>query len=690
MTTSTLAAPFETEAEYAAAVEELTLAAEAYYGLGDELMVDADYDAAIERVKATEALHPGWKASGGLLTEVAGGAVSGDVKHSTRMLSLDKTDGGVAGLGEWWSRVSGLTGGLAGGVVVEVKVDGAAVVAHYRDGRLTQVVTRGDGSAGVDITSQAMRIVGLPAVLAQPVTMEVRGEVYMTAEQFEEANALRTGVGGKAAFANPRNATAGSLRAQDRTYQVPLSFAAYSVHKFGGDDSIEALDYSAQMVLVSGFGVATALHLLDGHAAVHTSLASAEAAVLALEAKRPALTFEIDGAVVKAESQADRAAAGVGSHAPRWAIAVKFAAQRATTVLRGILREVGRTGTVSLTAALEPVFVGGTTVTRATLHNAKFVAERDLRIGDTVVVYRAGDVIPRVDAVVMAKRPATAVAYEAPTTCPKCEEQLDTESSIIWRCLTPSCSIGGRIEYAASRDCLDIDGLSSGSVAALVEAGLVRDIADLFDLTVEQVAAAVIGSTPSGGERRIGHNNATRIVQGIQAAKTQPLNRVITALGIRKTGRSVGRWLASEFGSLDALRAATVEQIAAIQGLGTDKATYIHDGLVEMSDVIDRLIAAGVQTEVAKAEAPVSDDGTVGTLPFEGMTIVVSGPVPGMSRNDANEAVERLGGRSSGSVSAKTSLLVTSETTTSKAKKAAELGVQVMGPAEFAAIVAAR
>ncbi|WP_432577617.1 helix-hairpin-helix domain-containing protein [Kineococcus arenarius] len=381
---------------------------------------------------------------------------------------------------------------------------------------------------------------------------------------------------------------------------------------------------------------------------------------------------------MKADSLATRRRLGQHTGSPRWALAYKYAPDTAVTTLREIEISVGRTGRLGFRAVLDPVSVGGTTITHVTMHNAPWITERDLRIGDEVWVYRAGDVIPRVTSANLAARPADAQPWVAPTHCPQCGEELDT-TSLLWRCHTPSCSIAGALDYWASPDALDIDGIGDAVCVALAESGLATSVADLYDLTLAQWAALPLGVTKTGATRTLGELNAAKVLEGLEASKQQPLNRVITGLGIRMTGRSVGRWLASRFGSMDALRAASVEELAAINKLGTIKAQHIADGLARLSPVIDRLAAHGLTMTVP-------DDGA--DKPLAGKTYVVSGAVPGYTRTTIAERIEALGGTASSSVSAKTTALVTAETDTAKARKAAQLGIPVIDPAIFAAILA--
>lgn len=670
------AAPFADQTEYEAAVADASHAADSYYNSASLRMSDAEYDTLTARIEATETANPSWAASGGLLTEVAGGtSKGGDIRHTTPMLSLGKA--------KEESDVRAFIDKVTGAVAIEPKLDGMAVNATYKDGALIQVTTRGDSVTGEDVTAQATGIAGLPARLATKWSGEVRGEVYLSDIDFQTAVANRVAAG-KPPFANPRNAVAGSLRNESITYDVPKSFAAYDIT---GIPPVASHSAAMKEAAALGFGTALALVPVSG-TAVTGDHEKALATVRLIQDLRASLGFPIDGAVIKADDLSERARLGAGTRDPRWAVAFKYPADQAQTVLIGVLREVGRTGVVSLTADLEPVSVGGTVVRRATLHNAKFIEALGPGFGPgcEVFVHRAGDVIPRVDAVVETS-PAP-VTYTVPTTCPQCNEELDTTSSVLWRCLTPECSIGGRIKYAGHRDVWDIDGLDVSTGEALVDAGLVKDIADLFDLTVEQVAGVRIGTTPTGAPRLIGTATATRIVTGIDTARKQPLHRTITALGIRKTGRTMGRRLAASLGSMSALRAANVERLSEVEGIGADKAAYVHAGLMAMGPVIDRLAAAGLPMDAETVEVPVAAAGAPENI-VAGKKVVVTGTVPGYGRQEATDLVVRLGGTTAGSVSKNTDLVVVGDGAGSKAEKAAALGVPVMAAADFAALAQA-
>ena len=673
------ATAFSSAVEYRAAIKRIRAAATAYYAGGDLVMDDATYDALLARTAATEQAEPGWAEADSPTVTVGAGVAAGDVAHSTPMLSLDNVfDAGE--LRAWATRLDRVLGRPALGYTVEPKIDGMAVAARYVDGRLRLIATRGDGRAGEDVTTQARLVAGLPAELRRPVTVEVRGEVFMTDADFARANELRTAHGGQA-FANPRSAAAGTLRAQDRAYDAPLSFLAYAVHDLPGG---EGLTHSAAMAAVADLGVATTAASPAGMPRCATIDELSEA-IAAMGAARGRLGFDIDGAVVKADNPGDRDRAGSSSRAPRWAIAYKFPADTRTSRLVGIEVQVGRTGVITPVAVLEPVQVGGVVVTSATLHTFGDLVRRDVRVGDTVFVRRAGEVIPEITGAKLDERPAGAEPFTAPEVCPRCGGEID-RSQKRWRCTRGrACGAGESLAYFAARDSMDIEGLGDKVIAGLVAAGLVTDPADLYDLTPEALAEL----------DRLGRTSATKLVAAIQASKAQPLSRVLTGIGVRMTGRSMSRRLARHFGTMAALRAATAEQLQEVEGVGPERAATIAAELVELGPVIDKLIARGVtMTEPGVPDRGAAPPEPAARLPLHRedgtpMTVVVTGSVPGLTRNEGNEAVERLGGRSSGSVSARTDLVVVGAGAGSKAAKAGELGVRIIAADRFADLLAA-
>ncbi len=652
-----------------ALAQRLRAAAAAYYDTDALVMSDAEYDSGIEQLRIAAAQEPSL-ADGlsDLLGAVAGGqSAGGDVEHPELMGSLGK----AATL----DALDALIAAVDGPVVVEPKLDGLAIRAAYVRGRLALVATRGDGRTGEDVTDRVRKLAikGLPSRLGNDQSVEVRGEVFMADADFPSAQAARSDLGG-APFVNPRNAAAGILRKGGAAYAGLLTFAAYDVA--GTDPALTR--YSARLAEVEAASIGTARALapwLAGGSPVTTTEAMHQA-VDELAARRAGLGFPIDGIVIKADADADRARLGHGSRAPRWSIAYKYEAETAVTKVVDITTAVGRTGRLAIRIEVEPVFVGGTTITFASGHNVTWMLERDARVGDTVVIKRANDVIPYIESVVLDERPADSAPWTPPATDPSGGEW--DKSTLLWRSTDPSLSVGALIRYGVSRDALDIEGMGTEIVESLVERGLVTDIADLFTLDEQTLA-----TLPLGEGRALGAKNAVKIVAEIERAKGAAWNRVITALGIRMTGRTMGRRIAAALPTMARLRAATVETLAQVAGIGVKKAEVIRAGLddLETRGVLDRLVAAGVHTGT-------EPDPTAGAEPaLAGMTVVVSGSVPGYSRTTVAELIEAHGGRASSSVSAATNLLVSEPSSSAKYVKAGKLGVRIVTPEEFLALL---
>jgi DNA ligase (NAD+) len=689
MTDAPQATPLADQAAYAQAVQAAVDAAAAYYGDGDSALDDDAYDRLVRGIAAYEDDHPDQVLPGSPTGKVAGGAVIGDVPHTTPMLSLDNVFS-AEGLTAW---AAGFERRLARPVVawsVEPKLDGLAVSARYRRGRLVQLVTRGDGAAGEDVSHAIGTIVGLPVELSEPVTVEIRGEVLMTAAQFEAANTTRVAHEG-VPFANPRSGAAGTLRAKERTYRVEMTFFGYGALPLPPDDTSEAasrlreLPHSQIMDMVTGLGVQTTGATPVG-LVVRATVEEVQARVEEIAALRAELPFGIDGIVIKADLAADQEEGGFSSRAPRWAIAYKLPAVEKITRLVEVEWNVGRTGIIAPRAVLEPVQLDGSTVTYATLHNPADITRRGLMVGDHVTVYKAGDVIPRVEAPVAHLRTGAEKPVEFPAECPRCGGDIDT-SQQRWRCVRGrACHAVASVSYAVGRDQLDIETLGQTRIVQLVDAGFIGDFADLFTLTRDQVL----------GLERMGPTSTDNLLAAIDQAKAKPLNKVFCALGVRGTGRSMSRRIARHFGSMEAIRAADVGAVQEVDGIGPEKAAVLVQELAELAPLIDKLIAAGVNmTEpgaAGVAATPGVPDGTSADgPPLAGMSVVVTGSMTGrlaaLSRNEMNELIERAGGRSSSSVSARTSLLVAGEKAGSKKDKATKLGVRIATPEEFAALV---
>ncbi|WDN56172.1 NAD-dependent DNA ligase LigA [Streptomyces clavuligerus] len=666
--------------EYEAALQRLRDASRAYYGDGDSPLDDATYDQLRRSVLAWEQENPAEVSPDSPTGLVADGAAPvGDVAHTTPLLSLDNVSD-AEGLTAWGLSVQRRLGHVPqGGFTVEPKLDGAAVAARYRGGRLVQVITRGVGSHGEDVSHVIGQIDGLPEQLTLPVTVEVRGEVAFTQEQFETANEVRA-AHNEQVFANPRNGVAGTLRAKGRSYQLRMTFWAYGAVEL---DSVAYLPAGAThaetLAAVAAVGIQTTA---DSPAGLHVvaDLASAQQRVDAIAAMRAGLPVGIDGVVVKLDDATEQAAAGVGSRFPHWAIAFKLPAVERQTVLEDVVWEVGRTGVLAPTAILAPVEIDGSTVTRATLHNPADIRRRDLHIGDAVTVFKAGDIIPRVQGPVAQLRPEGAREVPLPEVCPNCGGEIN-KAQERWRCAKgTACALPALIGYAAGREMLDIEGLGKTYVAALVESGYVTDIADLFTLSAEQL------TTASGSAKR-----AAKLAEQIEAAKALPLSRVFCALGVLGTGRSMSRRIARHFGDMGSIRQADAAALRDVEGIGPEKAPVIVEQVASLAPVIDKLIAAGVSMAEPREASPAGDAG-----PLAGKVVVVTGkmtgPLAAYARAEMTALIERAGGRAGSSVNAKTSILVAAPSAggkpSTKAIKAAELGVEVHTPEDFAELVA--
>lgn len=648
----------------AEAVEALRAAATAYYVEGDLLMDDASYDTLTRATLEAAAEHPEWLDDelrlriASLTTRVAAGvSAAGGAEHAVPMLSLDNIFDG-AEMTRWCDTKG------AGPFTVEVKFDGLSLAVTYRQGKLFRLATRGDGASGEDVTYALDRIPSLPRTLSQPVDIEVRGEVIFTHENFAIANSARI-TSGKPAFVNPRNAAAGTLRAEQLPYKPVLSFYTH------GAIGYDCETHSELLKRLSALG----LPLADGAASlmVCESASDVVARIEQISERRGAFDFEIDGAVVKVDSVKRQNDLGSTGRAPRWGVAYKYPAVEATSTLEAVEWTVGRTGRITPRARIAPCFVQGVTVTYATLHNADDIARKDLRVGDTVLVKRAGEVIPRIEAPLVSLRTGAEKAIAVPTSCPRCGGLIDTADAV-WRCVKGrSCGLVESIVYAVSRDCLDIDGFGAKLVALAVEKGLVTDLASIYSLNVGQLSSL----------DRMGATSAQKLVDAIEASKVQPFSRVLAALGVRMTGRSMSRRLAAHFGDMSTLQAAGIDGLLGVEGVGDERAQVIMSELQELAELIARLEALGLNMVEPRTVAE--------SQPLAGLIIVVTGTMTGriaaLGRNEMNELIVRAGGKPSGSVSAKTNILVAGDSAGSKKAKAVELGVRVVGCDEFATLV---
>ena len=671
---------------YLQAVAQTRAAADAYYGSGESGLDDETYDRLLRGITAWESEHPDQVAADSPTRQVAAGVTTGDVRHTVRMLSLGNVFS-AEDLTAWAASVERRLGRPVAAWAVEPKLDGVALAARYQDGELVQLVTRGDGSTGEDVSHAIEDISGLPSRLSEPVTVEVRGEVLMTGEQFAAANELRVEHGAQA-FANRRNASSGSLRAKDRAYRIPQTFLAYAAltgAEHTSDPTLQDLMHTQLIARLAALGLGTTAGTPVATLACAT-LEQVLARVEEIGALRADLDFELDGAVVKADDPADQAQAGTGSRTPHWATAFKFPAVQKITVLRAVEWSVGRTGVIAPRAVLDPVTVVGTTIPYAPLHNPADITRRDLKLGDHVIVYRAGEVIPRVEGVVTTLRTGDEEPIVFPEACPRCGGDIDRTQER-WRCARGrACGQIESIRYAVARDALDIDGLGEKIVVQLVQHGLIEDFADLFNLTREQFLTL----------DRMGDKSADNLLAAIDTARAKPLNRVFCALGVLGTGRSMSLRIAGHFGSMQAIRDADALALEQVDGIGGEKAPVIVAELAEVAPVIDKLVAAGVNmsqpgfTPAPEGDVPPDEDDAAeaGRLPLAGLTVVVtgamSGPLAEHSRTEMNELIAGAGGRASSSVSARTHLVVAGGNAGSKLEKAQALGIEVITPEQFA------
>lgn len=635
------------------------LAASVAYEQTDELLLsDTEFDELLADIKDYEADN-GITVEHDLYAIGHGGAVAGKVAHTSLMPSLSKVGR------------EALEAFVAKGfdAVLEPKIDGLAMALTYENGRFVRAVRRGDGLSGDDMTSRLVRVEGMPTVAASPETMEVRGEVYLSDAGLVVANEMRDRLG-KAPFANARNGASGMVNKADGSYDGMLSFAAYGVVFEGGRQL--NFSHTDAMEYLSVLGFTTALSLLPAEV---TDAGDVLAQVDALGKVRPTLPLLTDGAVVKANDPAVRLSMGEGTRAPKWAVAYKYAPLEAPTTVTYIERTIGKTGRLGLRGWLQPVRLDGSIIDRVSLHNQDWLTKADIRVGDTVMMSKRGDVIPYSERVLLELRPADSVPYVVPPECPSCDQPLD-KTTELWRCLNPECSVTGRLEYAASVSCFDIQGLGNSVAEALAEFELAKDVADLFHLTEEQYADLITGYTKDGNPRRLGAKNAAKIMSELELAKSKSWARVINSLSMRMTGRTVSGWLAAAFPTKELLLSATLEQLQNVDGIGTGKAAAILAGLAANADVLERLEAAGVTM------SSVVDESAANGL-LAGMSVCVTGKVADLGRTQVQELIESQGGKASSGVSATTSLLVAAEAGSSKYVKAEKMGVTITDPSTF-------
>ena len=663
-----------------------------YYAQDAPEISDGAFDSLMRELRELEAAHPELVDPASPTQRVGGyvGEQFAPVRHERRMYSLDN----AMDLGEldaWLDRVVEAFGRMVP-VVCELKIDGSSIALTYEGGRLVRAATRGDGTTGEDVTVNMRTVKDVPlrlreaslAALADAAApLEVRGEVYMPKGSFAALNEAAE-ANGKAAFANPRNAAAGSLRQKDAAVTAGRDLSTF-IYAVGDERALAATSQSELLAWLreAGFHVNPDVERCETREAVH---AFCERAV----ERRDSLPYEIDGVVVKVDSFAQQASMGYTARAPRWAIAFKFPPEEKTTLLRDITVQVGRTGKLTPVAEMDPVVVAGSTVARATLHNEDEVQRKDVRVGDTVIVRKAGDVIPEVLGPVLALRPADAQVWHMPACCPSCGSPvIREEGEVDFRCISIDCPAQAleRLLHWASRGAMDIDGMGEEIVSRLVESGRLTDVADYYTLDATELALLDMGRVNKEGEPiRLGETVAKKLVAAIDASRTRPFSRALFGLGMRHVGKTIAELLAAAYPSIEALMAASEEDLAAIDGVGPKIAhsVYLFLRTPDNAAVIERLQKRGV---ALADEAGEPGEQLPQTL--AGLTFVLTGSLveSGMTRDEAGAALKARGAKVSGSVSKKTSYVVAGEAAGSKYDKAIALGVPVLDEAALLRIL---
>jgi len=653
-----------------------------YYVLDSPVISDAEYDALMRELRQIEADYPELRTPDSPAQRVGGAIATGfaPVRHLERMFSLDNAFS-ADDLDAWFARVERLGG--SGPFLCELKIDGLAVDLVYADGALARAATRGDGVTGEDVTANVRTVAAVPARLSGsgwPATLEVRGEVFMPVAAFHELNE-RQAAAGRPPFVNPRNTAAGSLRQKDPavTASRPLSLILHGVGAVHGAAGPLPASQSGWYEQLRAWG----LPVSDLYRVVPDSAGVREYIAWYGEHRHDP-PYEIDGVVVKVDRIALQESLGTTSRAPRWAIAYKYPPEEVTTRLLDIRVNVGRTGRVTPYGVMTPVRVGGSTVAAATLHNADEIARKGVLIGDTVVLRKAGDVIPEIVGPVADLRTGGERPFEFPAECPSCGTALTREpGEVDWRCPNSrSCpaQLRERLFHLASRAALDIEVLGYEAAGALLEAGLVADEGDLFTLTADALRRSPFFVTTSGELTA----NAQRLLRNLEDAKARPLWRVLVALSIRHVGPTAARALAAAFGSLDAIASASAPALMEVPEIGPTIAQSIADWFAVdwHRAIVEKWRAAGVRM----ADPGFSGQGA-GRGPLAGLTVVLTGTLAGYSRDEATQAITELGGKVAGSVSKKTSFVVAGESPGSKLDKAQALGVPVLGEEGLAVLL---
>jgi DNA ligase (NAD+) len=660
---------------------------ERYYVLSEPEIADVEFDALMRELEALEREHPDLVTPDSPTQRVGGRPVEGfeTVSHAAPMLSLDNAykEEELRAFDERVRR--GLGGAAEVEYVAELKIDGLSIALTYENGGLVRGATRGDGMRGEDVTSNVRVIRAIPLALEGQIEgrIEVRGEVYLPRRAFERINRERE-ENEEPLFANPRNAAAGAMRNLDPKLVARRGLSSFVY------DAVPAGPAAGAQVPGTHADVLRKLQAwrlpVEKHWRVCTGIDALLDYCREWNEGRQALDFDTDGVVIKVNVRAARERLGSTSKFPRWAIAFKFPAQQATTLLKAIEVNVGRTGSVTPYAVLEPVKVGGSTISLATLHNEQEIQRRDIRPGDAVIVEKGGDVIPKIVGPVLSRRPEGLEAWRMPRTCPACGSDLQKPvEEVVWRCMNTSCPAKLRrgLEHFAARRCMNIEGFGESMVDQLVTTGLVRDFSDLYRLDAPSIAALTSVSEREGRElrRKVGEKIATKLVAEIDRSRASELWRLIHALGIRHVGERGAQALATSFPTMQAIADAPVEQLERVRDIGPVVARSIRAFFDEPHnrELVERLAAAGVNMKGSEAPS--------GPETLAGRTFVLTGALSTMTRDEAAEAIAARGGKVSGSVSGKTSYLVAGADPGSKLEKARSLGVQVLTEDEFKALI---
>ena len=659
----------EAKKRHAVLAEEIRRHDHAYYVLAKPSISDAEYDRLYRELLDLESAHPELLTADSPSQRVGGQPVSefAEHRHAMRMMSLDNTYS-FEELAAFLQRVEKRLPEAELDWTIEPKIDGLAVSLRYENGVLAVGATRGDGVTGDDITGNLRTIRSLPLKLKgkSPAVLEVRGEAFLSRAGFTKLNERRRAEG-EEPFANPRNAAAGSLKMLDPKMVAgrPLGILLYGLGEVSGAVPETQTEVAAWL---KAFGLSTPGLLWTGK--THADLV---AAIGELDTARHGLDYETDGAVIKLNNLALREQCGATSKAPRWAIAYKYAAEQAETVLTDITIQVGRTGALTPVAELEPVFIAGSTVGRATLHNEEEIQRKDIRVGDTVVIEKAGEIIPAVVEVVLGKRPKKTKAFVLPKVCPECKSNAAKDGGeVVWRCPNPDCpaQVRGRLEHWCMRGAMDVDGGGEVLVRQLVAAGMALDAGELYELDVEQVA----------GLERMAEKSAQNFIDGLEASKGRDLWRVVFGLGILHVGAGVAKSLCRAFPNLTELMDGTEEQLVAIDDVGEVIAKSLHRwfGDPENRDLIKRLRREGINFESSIYQ---SEDDAAAAGPLAGKALVLTGTLPNLKRHEAAARIEAAGGKVVGSVSKKTDYVVAGEAAGSKLAKAEKMSVTVIDEA---------